>query len=212
LFLISVLSLPFYFLIRNITCATSASDGDVDLYIGFDQPVDVASSVEECGTTFSASEICSLVDPGDSAFLYVTLVPFGGPVSDAVVTCTSKLSRSVKEPGTVVELVDGVPSAPFSLESGQSQSFSLSVSPDSSVVCETVGDGSGGDADLYMQWDTEPDLESYVFDCASAVSGSDEVCTAINPGGATVLWALVDAWLSVSESYRARTSDFSRYS
>ena len=186
---------------RNITCETNATSGDLDLYLGFDQPVDVATAFGECGQSFSSVEVCSVTDPGTAELLYVSLVPYNGPVSDAVVTCTSRLETGIVEPGSAIELVDGVPSEPLSLETGQAQSYTLVTSPNANVVCQTVGDGSGGDADLYLRWGEEPDLELYIFDCSStSFEGSDEVCTVANPGGATVLWATVDAWEPVSES------------
>jgi len=142
-----------------------------------------------------------VTDPGTAELLYVSLVPYNGPVSDAVVTCTSRTETGIVEPGSAIELVDGVPSEPLSLETDQAQSYTLVTSPNANVVCQTVGDGSGGDADLYLRWEEEPDLELYIWDCAStSFEGSDELCTVANPGGATVLWATVDAWEPVSES------------
>ena len=124
-------------LLSEITCETQATSGDLDLYLNFDEPADVASATGECGQTVSSTEVCSVVDPGDATLLYITLVPFNGPVADAVVTCTSRMSMDIIDPGSAIELVDGVASAPFSLEIFEAQSFTLTISPDAGrVFCE----------------------------------------------------------------------------
>jgi len=149
-------------------------------------------------------QVCSVEDPGNAEILYVTLVPYNGPVSDAVVTCTSRFGmgtlQPTVEPSSVIELVDGVPSEPLSLDTvGQVQSYTLITSPDADVVCETFSDGDGGDADLYLRWGMAPDLDLFIVDCFSEFEGSNELCSATNPGGATVLWATVYAFLPVSQ-------------
>ena len=47
------------------------------------------------------------------------------------------MSIDIIEPGSAIELVDGVASAPFSLETFEAQSFTLTTSPDAArVFCE----------------------------------------------------------------------------
>jgi hypothetical protein len=91
--------------------------------------------------------------------------------------------------------MDGVPSDPLSLTSFETKSFTLAIEPGARVTCSTTADS--GDADLYIRFDAEPDHLGEDHICSSITDLSEETCIARDPGGAFVLWALVEAYTSV---------------
>jgi hypothetical protein len=169
-------------------CETTGDSGDADLYVRFNaEPIVAASGatgIHDCASAGGTSdEACALVAPNDASVLWATIRAISSAVN-VILTCTSPLTLS-----------DGVPEV-FSLTTSEAQSFTLDIQPGTTVVCET--DGGNGDADLYIRWDAQPDLNNGIFDCLSVGVSSIENCDVVDPGDASVLWVLVFAYSGVS--------------
>jgi hypothetical protein len=181
----------------NTTCVTTAVGGDLDLYVRFSTPPDLLNAVLDCvSDTASSDEICTVFDAEGAITLWVTLRAFDGPVEGATVTCTILTAMLVgNDP---IELALFEVSSALSLDTGDVQSFTLTVpsSTNTRVVCNLVGDN--GDADLYFRYGEEADFINVVPDCVSELVGSAEVCSVRNRGGSTVAWATVYAFEGVS--------------
>lgn len=79
---------------ETITCSTSesvGSEGDVDLYLSFDNPVfPYNARTANCSSESSDSvEICSLTVPENTTQVHLLLRPFGGAVSSVKAACTT---------------------------------------------------------------------------------------------------------------------------
>jgi len=100
-------------------------------------------------------------------------------------------------PDVPMELKAGVPSEPFDLLEGETQSFTLTINPGERIRCETTNITTG-DADLYLRLGEAPNVYTGVFDCASVLLSTFESCTVRDSTDATTLWATVIAYSSVS--------------
>jgi hypothetical protein len=100
-------------------------------------------------------------------------------------------SRIGKE--SLIELIIGVASGPYSLIAGAAQQFTLPISTASMVTCEVTA--NDGDLDLFMNWDGG--LKT--FDCEQETQLATETCS-IGPESGTA-YALVYA--------AATTTDYS---
>ena len=100
-----------------------------------------------------------------------------------------------------------VASEPISVATGELQSFTLDVSPDSRVTCETTGETTG-DADLYVRYNAAPAIADGIYDCASYSStDSNEACALNAPGDALVLWATIQGWSAAENVILTCTSN-----
>jgi leucyl aminopeptidase len=174
----------------NVTCETTGSNGDADLYVRFDGAPNLQEGTFDCFDTRDTSNgICTVQDPGNAASLWIS-VKADNAFSGVTLTCTSTV------PGMVIGLADGVGSELFSLTTFEAQSFTLGIQPGATVVCVT--DGDNGDADLYLRWGAEPDFNDGIFDCSSNGFESNEMCEVVDRSSTSVLWATVIAFGSVS--------------
>jgi vibriolysin len=91
-------------------------------------------------------------------------------------------------------LADGVPSEPFSLLTNQVQRLTLQIESGADALCTTSG--VNGDADMFLRFNTAPNIDQFLFDCVSNNAFSNETCRVLNPGSATTIWASVVAFAS----------------
>ena len=133
-------------------------------------------------------ETCIVSDVGASSTVFATVEAFSD-FNDLVLTCSSYTDSSVSDP---LVLDNGVASDPIQLNTNQVQDFTFDTTGDASCILE----GTTGDADLFLRWMDPPelDLRFPLYDCASENFASNEACSVVNPGDATILWARVLAF------------------
>jgi hypothetical protein len=182
----------------EVACGTTADEGsDADIFLRFTEKPDKESGDYDCSGTLSGStEQCVVTNDISAQILWILVFAESGiPVSNVVVEYVSTMIN-MTEAGAAISLQDGIASDPFSLDTDQTQIFTLDVEAGSEVTCQTSGDN--GDADLSLRWGTEPDLANVLYDCESTTASSDEECTVQDLTGETVLWATVVSFLAVS--------------
>jgi hypothetical protein len=140
-------------------------------------------------------------DLQEAALLFVSVSAFAS-FEDLTLTCSS--ITEIVEARPVLDLADGVQSESFSLLANQVQELTLQTDPSSDVVCTTSGDN--GDADLFVRWDTAPNIDLILFDCVSNDALSNETCRVMNPGNASSIWATIFAFSSFDNLTVACTS------
>jgi len=175
----------------GVVCQTRGDVGDCDLYTRIDQEPDIFFGAFDCESFRETSyEECVVADLEAATSLFVTLYAFSS-FSDLTLACTS-YSGSLVQQVPPVELFDGVPSAPFSLNLHQFQNFKLELTnPSTSVVCTVNADD--GDADIYVLLDGEPNVSAFLFQCAGNTFSSNETCEVATLGASSV-WAQVVAF------------------
>ena len=129
---------------------------------------------------------------------------FPPAAADIILTCETK-KPTAERAADAIALTDGVPSNPFSLNDLFVQSFTLNVEPGARTTCST--EGFDGDADLFLRYNEESDLDAGLFDCVSVYDGSFENCTLRDAGTGGVLWATVGAFNAFTELTITCTSE-----
>jgi hypothetical protein len=103
-----------------VTCETNGTNGDADLYLCWDTPPDIEGILYDCSSIEAGSvERCTVNDLGIASTLYVSVEAFDA-FNDLTVTCGISSSP-------IVSLVDGIASAPFSLQVYESQTYSMNL-------------------------------------------------------------------------------------
>jgi hypothetical protein len=175
-----------------VVCETLCDNGDADIYIRVDAEPGISSGLYDCSSAGSTSiEECIVPDLEEATLLFVSVLAFAA-FEDLTLTCSS--ITEIMEARPVLDLTDGVQSESFSLPANQVQQLTLQTDRSSDAVCTTIGDN--GDADLFVRWDTAPNIDQFLFDCVSNGALSSETCPVFNPGNATALWASVFAFSS----------------
>jgi hypothetical protein len=171
----------------TVVCETLCDNGDADMYVRVDAEPSISSGLYDCDSAGSASiEECIVSDLEEATLLFVTVTAFFS-FEDLTLTCSSITDTVKARP--VLDLVDGVPSESFSLHTNQVQELTLQIDPSTDALCTTSG--NNGDADLFVRWDTAPNIGQLLFDCVSNDALSNESCRVLNPGNATAIWASV---------------------
>ena len=180
--------------LARVTCETFSAAGDLDLYLRWDFEPNIEELLYDCvGFTVGGVERCTVEAVASSTVLYAALVSYRSTAVDASITCTSVPS------GVTVPLLDGEASESFSLSDGLSQDFVMEVkSTAQSIYCRTFG-GDDGDADLYVRYNTKPDIEAGAYDCASAGLLAFEECTLSELDGVSSIYITVIAFDQVSD-------------
>jgi len=182
-----------------ITCTLTADDPEgntADLFLNFDAPTIVNADCESTSSS-TGNEECSVTNTGTSSVLYIMVNSFEVSATGITLICTVDTAPTEDQITEEIELIDGVPSDPFSLEDMEVESFSLAVEPGARTTCAT--EGLDGDADLYLRYNEESDLNEGLYDCAATNSGSNETCTLRDTGSGGVLWATVKAFNSFTD-------------
>jgi len=96
-----------------VTCLTQGSDGDNDLFLGWNDP----SNVDCMSTSFDSTEICFLKSNIGRAYIRVYAY---APSYDVTVLCTTSTSA-------VLLLVPDTPTGPYDIQPAQTLSFSMPV-------------------------------------------------------------------------------------
>jgi hypothetical protein len=179
----------------TVVCETLCDNGDADIYVSVDAEADISSGLYDCSSTGSTSvEECIVSDLEEVTLLFVTVSAFVS-FEDLALTCFS--ITEIVELRPMLDLADGVQSESFALLTNQVQELSLQTDPSSDAACTIFGDN--GDADLFVRWDTAPNIDLFLFDCVSNDALSNETCRVVNPGNATAVWASVFAFSSFDD-------------
>jgi len=175
----------------QILCEMTGGDGDADLYLRFGNFPNVTAAIYDCIAAGSTSvERCTVENRGNASIVYLTVTAYSR-LTDVYVTCRSS------ELPEYVKLLDGISSEPLGLEQGENRIFFLDVENTESVVCETAGDN--GDADLYTSTDVVPDFMKGIYDCESAMETSYEQCVVANLNSTSVIYVMVNAYVTFSD-------------
>jgi hypothetical protein len=178
----------------TVVCETLCDNGDADIYVRVDAEPGISSGLYDCSSAGPTSvEECIVPDLQEATLLFVSVSAFAS-FEDLTLTCSS--ITEIVETRPVMDLEDGIQSESFSLLANQVQELNLQT-PNSNALCTTSG--GNGDADLFVRWDTPPNIDQFLFDCVSNDALSNETCRVLNPGNATALWASVFAFSSFDD-------------
>jgi hypothetical protein len=179
----------------TVACETLCDNGDADVVVRVDAEPDISSQIYDCVSAGTTSiEECVVSDLEEATSLFVTVLAFVS-FEDLTVTCSS--IEVIGEDFPVLDLVDGLPSEPFSLLENQVREFKLQTDQSAGALCTIIGDN--GDADLFVRWDAAPDLDEFLFDCVSNDAFSIDTCRVLNSSNATSIWASVVAFSSFDD-------------
>jgi hypothetical protein len=178
----------------QVTCETFSLRGDLDLVLRWDFEPNIDELQYDCiGFSVDGVERCTVEAAASSTALYAALVSYRSTVVAASLTCTSVASA------VIMPLFDGEASESFGLSEGLSQEFVMGVlSTAESIYCRTFG-GLDGDADLYVRYNTKPEIGTGSYDCASAGVFAFEECTLSDLDGVSSLYITVSAYTQTSD-------------